>query len=76
MRGPSFLGAEVLNVVYKLVFTKTFKTKLFIFLFLCRTPVFLRFSGLFRRAPFVYTRIIEQKRIAGQVKNIIILILF
>jgi len=42
----------------------------------CRIPAFRRFPGLFEVSFLVYTSIIEQKRIAGQEQNLIILILF
>lgn len=45
-------------------------------LFFCRIPVFMRFSGPFISFSLVYTNILEQKRIAGQVQNTFILILF
>ncbi|MBP5707995.1 MAG: hypothetical protein J6W79_03295, partial [Alphaproteobacteria bacterium] len=41
-----------------------------------RIPAFRRFSGLFIDSFLVYTSIIEQKRIAGQEKKLIIFILF
>lgn len=53
----------------------------FIFIFFqllkfSRFPVFPEFLGPFSFLLLVYTTILEQKRIAGQVQNLIICILF
>lgn len=46
------------------------------FVFLPYFRCFLRFYGLFVSFSLVYTRIIEQKRIAGQVQNVFIFKIF
>lgn len=46
------------------------------FIFISQIFGFLRISGLFVSFSLVYTTILEQKRIAGQVENIFICILF
>ena len=54
---------------------KSKSTFLVVFVF-GRIPAFRRFSGLSEDSFLVYTTIIEQKRIARQEQNLIILILF
>ena len=71
-----FFVRKKLISLYLLMYLQKFFLISFRFFIFSRFPVFSRFLGLFIDLPFVYTSILEQKRIEGQAQNLIILILF